>query len=146
MLRYVYGDWNYYALGKTDLLHGAAALLWPTRGTLGRARLQPPATLESLQSQLYASLSVHTVQVERARVLAFERHMEALYDSHRATEIENRVYGMTFVHHPRPYTYFWNSNHAVAAWLRELGCETHGPSFRANWRIVAPTKSIERFR
>jgi hypothetical protein len=40
------------------------------------------------------------------------------------------------VHHPRAYTAFWNSNHAVASWLRELGITTRGPSFGANWRVA----------
>jgi hypothetical protein len=135
LVRYAYGDWDYYALGKTDLLHGAAALLWPTRGALGRAQLQAPMTTESVHSQVPSSHSIHVVHVEQARVLAFERRMEALYDSRRATEVNNPATGMKFVHHPRRYTYFWNSNHAVAAWLRELGCETHGLSFRASWRV-----------
>lgn len=140
MLRYAYGDWNYYALRKTGLWHGIAAVLWPTRSGLGRAKLHGPASPENLQRQVSSAHSVHAVRVERARVLDFERRMEDLYDSRRATEVENRPYGMTFVQHPRPYTYFWNSNHAVAAWLRELGCETHGPSFRANWRISEPSQ------
>jgi hypothetical protein len=135
LLRYAYGDWDYYALGKTDLPHGAAALLWPTRGALGRARLQAPTTPESVRLQVTPSHSIHVVHVEQSRVLAFERRMEALYDSRRATEVNNPANGMTFVHHPRRYTYFWNSNHAVATWLRELGCETRGLSFRASWRV-----------
>ena len=135
MLRYAYGDWNYYALGKTDLWHGIAALLWPTRSGLGRASLQGPATVESVQRQVTSAHLVLPVNVEHARVLAFEQEMEALYHSRQATEVENPLYGLTFVYHPRPYTYFWNSNHAVASWLRALGCETHGLSYRASWSV-----------
>ncbi len=135
LLRYAYGDWNYYALQRTDPFHGAAALLWPTRGALGRASLGGKADLANVQRLLPGAYTVRAVCVERAHVHAFEARMEDLYAEHRATEVENRAYGLSFVHHPRAYTYFWNSNHAVASWLREMGVRTRGPSFRAVWRV-----------
>lgn len=108
-----------------------------------RGSLHGPATLESVQEQIRSIESIHTVRVEHSRVLGFERIMEALYDSRRDTEVENRLYGMNFVHHPRPYTYYWNSNHAAASWLRELGCQTQGLSFRASWQVAAPDQAGE---
>jgi hypothetical protein len=64
--------------------------------------------------------------------------MEALYDSGRDTEVSNPDTGMSFVHHPHAYTVLWNSNHAVASWLRELGSTTRGASFGAKWRVSTP--------
>jgi hypothetical protein len=138
MLRYAYGDWAYYALRKTDPWHGIAALLWPTQGALGRAQLAGPASAESVRTQLGGAHAVHAVRVERASIAAFERRMDALFRSRIETEVENVSYGLRFVHHPRPYTYWWNSNHAVASWLRELGCSTHGLSFHSAWRVRQP--------
>jgi hypothetical protein len=135
MLRYAYGDWAYYALRKNDLWHGIAALLWPTQGALGKGQLSGRESAESVRNQLGAVHAVHTVRVERASIAAFERRMDALFRSRIETAVENVPYGLRFVHHPQPYTYWWNSNHAVASWLRELGCSTHGLSFHAAWHV-----------
>jgi hypothetical protein len=126
MLRYAYGDWDYYALGRNDFLHGVAAVLWPTQAGLGRGVLEGPPTEASLRRQLTGLEAIHALRVERALGREFERRMEALFDSRRETRVDNHLYKLSFVHHPRPYTYFWNSNHAVASWLRELGCVTRG--------------------
>ncbi|MGH8287112.1 MAG: hypothetical protein ACRETT_15295, partial [Steroidobacteraceae bacterium] len=50
MLRYAYGDWRWYALRETGLFRGAAALLWPTQGALGRAELGGPPTLATVRA------------------------------------------------------------------------------------------------
>ncbi|MGH8131352.1 MAG: hypothetical protein ACRES3_10915 [Steroidobacteraceae bacterium] len=136
LLRYAYGDWNYYALGKNDLWHGIAALFWPTQSGLGRGELEGPATVQSVQNQMPWLEAAHSVRVERALALAFEWKMEALFDSLRDTQVDNSLYRLSFVHYPRPYTVLWNSNHAVAAWLHELGCETRGWPLRASWRLA----------
>jgi hypothetical protein len=136
MLRYAYGDWDYYALGRNDFWHGVAALLWPTQAGLGRGVLEGPLTPDSVRRQLTAIEAIHALRVERTLSLAFERRMDALFDSRRGTRVDNAAYRLSFVHHPRPYTYFWNSNHAVASWLRELGCRTQGWPARASWRVV----------
>jgi hypothetical protein len=135
LLRYAYGDWAYYALRKNDIWHGIAALLWPTQGALGRGALTGPQTAPNIRQQVGNIGALHTVRVEHARVTAFRRRMEELFRSRADTEVENVPYGMRFVYHPRSYTYWWNSNHAVASWLRELGCETRGLSFHAAWRV-----------
>jgi hypothetical protein len=134
-LRYAYGDWNWYALGHKDVYHGIAALLWPTGSGLGRADLRG-STAAEISTQVHVVEALHVVQVDRERVRAFEKNMEGLYDTGREREVENREADLSFVPHPRPYSYFWNSNHAVASWLRELGCHTRGASFRARWRVI----------
>jgi hypothetical protein len=42
MVRYAYGDWDWYAQGTTGAIEGSAAVLWPTRAALGRRRLPGP--------------------------------------------------------------------------------------------------------
>jgi hypothetical protein len=142
MLRYAYGDWRWYALRETGPLRALLTLFWPTQGALGRAELVGAPTLENLRLHLGNVASVHSVRVERARVTAFERDMETLYDSRRETEVDTPTTGLRFVHHPRRYTYFHNSNHMVAVWLRRLGCTTRGASFHARWRVEAPRQAV----
>ena len=145
MLRYAYGDWRYYALAKDSLWNGIAALLWPTQGALGRGTLEDPPTLVSVQQQVGSIEHVHLVRVAHSSVIEFERNMERLYQSRSDTAVVNVLYGMNFVHHPRPYTYFWNSNHAVASWLRELGCQTRGLAFHSIWHVEYATRSNVQF-
>lgn len=135
LLRYAYGDWQWYALGHQGVLRAVAALLWPTRAGFGRAVLEGPPSAARVRRQVLSVVEIHALRADRERVLAFERRMEGLYRSRRDTEVQSPWVGMSFVEHPRRYTYFWNSNHAVASWLRELGCETRGPSFSASWRV-----------
>jgi hypothetical protein len=138
MLRFAYGDWYFYALGKKDLYHGIAALLWPTRSALGRSAFAGARSEDAIRENSPTIQSLHRIRVERARVSAFEQNMAALHEAGREHEVENKSAHLSFVPHPRPYTYLWNSNHAVASWLRELGCETRGPSFHASWRVTSP--------
>jgi hypothetical protein len=137
LLAYAYGDWQYYALANNNAFRGVAALVWPTQGTLGRGRLDGPATAESILEQVRGrgAEGVHVVRVDRAGVQRLVAQIEAAYDAQRGTEVENVDYGMSFVHHPQRYTWFWNSNHQTAAWLEELGCEVRGPAFASRWRI-----------
>jgi hypothetical protein len=135
LIRYAYGDWEWYALGKHGAWRGAAALFWPTEGALGRGLLTGPATIENVREQVPAPEEILSIAVERVRLIAFETRMQALYDAGRDTAVSNPEAGMTFVHHPQRYTIFRNSNHAVASWLRELGCETRGVTIGANWRV-----------
>jgi hypothetical protein len=134
---YAYGDWQYYALANNNALRGLAALAWPTQGTLGRGQLTGPATASNVLEQVRGrgADGVHVVEVARASVERLAGRIDALYASQRATEVENADYGMSFVHHPQRYTWFWNSNHQTAAWLEELGCEVRGPAFASRWRI-----------
>lgn len=134
---YVYGDWQYYALENNKALQGIAALTWPTQGTLGRGRLEGPATEAALLSQLQqrGAERVLALRVERSQAHELVERLDAVYHAHQAEEVQNESYRMGFVPHPQRYTWFWNSNHQTAAWLEELGCEIRGPAFAARWRI-----------
>jgi hypothetical protein len=142
LLRYAYGDWRWYALRETGLWRALVTLFWPTQGALGRGELEGPATLANVRARLARAERVHSLRIGRGRVEAFERQMEALYDSRRETEVESPTTGLRFVHDPRRYTYFHNSNHVVAGWLRELGCTTRGASFHSAWRIEPALPSV----
>lgn len=134
LLRYAYGDWNWYALGHHGSWNGISALFWPSEAGFGRGVLEGPATIDGIRARIRAE-EILPVPVDRTRLRAFEKRMEALYDSGRDGEVSNPEVGLSFVHDPQPYSAFSNSNHAVASWLRELGSKTRGFSFGANWRV-----------
>lgn len=136
MVRYVYGDWNWYALRNTGFFDGLRALFWRTQGALGRRELSGPADAAILRQGIKADIIQELLEVSVARA-AVERLRSRLDQEHRAGAQVALVESLDleFVPHPRRYSYFHNSNHAVAAWLRELGCETDGPAFHSRWRI-----------
>jgi len=136
LVRVVYGDWRYYALAEDTVLNGLRALLSPTQGALGRAVLPGPADADHV-GRLVQHDAVHEVRVEREAAARLVRELNAAYEQQRETEVENAPYGMFFVQQDPDYTYFYNSNHAIADWLRRLGCEVRGPTFGSRWRVAA---------
>jgi len=136
MVRYAFGEWQWYALGNTGYLRAIPTLLLPTQGALGRTEMSGEIDEANVASQMRVGFQrMHRVEVERARVDRLHQQLELTFDSNRPTLIMNRANGLHFVHHPRRYTYFFNSNHMLAAWLEALGCEVRGPAFASRWKI-----------
>lgn len=143
-VKYVYGDWDYYALRRNDLWHGIAALFWPTQGALGRNVLPGSVSPEQVANYYAANVQhAYVITVDKAAALELADDLNALYEQYIDTEVVNIAYGLTFVHHPRRYTYFWNSNHAVASWLEALDCDVRGPAYHSSWRIEQPARSVD---
>jgi hypothetical protein len=136
LVAYAYGDWTYYALRKQGPVESVAALLWPTQGTLGRREINGPSNVDTIRRELGPGLEeIYQFDVERSAVARLQAKLDGVYYEGVGTVVES--YGMRFVHHPKPYTYWSNSNHVAAEWLRELGCETRGPAYAAWWRVRA---------
>lgn len=136
IVRYAYGDWDYYALRKNDFGHGLAALVGISQGALGRKELSAKSELEAVRSAVVVgSEHIYELHVERERADALRAKLDDIFEANRASLVINEPYDFEFVHHPKRYSYFYNSNHAVADWLRELGCNVKGPTFSSNWRL-----------
>lgn len=132
--RWAYGDWGWYARGRTSVLRGPVVLFWPTQGALGRERFGPSLDLDQVAARIKGEKRYRiVVAAEDARRLQGE--LTALFNRRRDTLVQQVGGPLLFVHHPRPYTYFGNSNHMAARWLRELGCETRGPAFYSRWSV-----------
>jgi hypothetical protein len=134
-VRYAYGDWNWYALQNQSVLDGVAALFWPTPGALGRAVIESAATAEAMRFALGGGVDVYLLEVDRTASDRLLARLDAAHERARQGRPVVQSYGLTFVRDPQPYTYFNNSNHRTAAWLRELGCEVRGPAFASRWRV-----------
>ncbi|MEX0887415.1 MAG: hypothetical protein WD009_13350, partial [Phycisphaeraceae bacterium] len=75
--RWAYGDWRYYAEGRANVSTGAAALLWPTQGALGRMEHAGPATPAGIEAQVDVSIDeMHAVRVERDAVRRLRAELE----------------------------------------------------------------------
>ncbi len=144
MVRYMYGDWEWYARGNQNAWRGFLALFVPTQGALGRDEFPAVKSADALRDALAVGFDeVFEIEVERERAVALSRDIESQFNSAADTSILNEGNRARFAHHPQSYIYFANSNHMVAAWLRELGCETRGPAFYSSWK-VKPARTDER--
>lgn len=137
MLRYAYGDWRWYALEQKTSGGGAAALLWPTRGALGREAIPGPAGEAAVRAGVEVPIeALHPILVGAAEVAALAARLDRLFESEIDTLVEAPGSGLSFVHHPAPYTFLHSSNRAVAGWLRELGCRVRGTALWSSWRVA----------
>ncbi len=136
MVRYVYGDWRWYAQQETGGLRVLPTLFARTQGALGRASLESPASERALRAQTRVVIDdVHTFQASATRVEALLERLDARFDAARDTRAHSDAYGLDFVHDDKPYTLWDNSNHVVAEWLRALDVEVTGNPIYGRWRI-----------
>lgn len=75
--------------------------------------------------------------VERERVIELKAELDEIF-SRTERPIFNPVFRMYFADHPRSYWFGFNCNHAVAQWLRQLGCRTRGWPLLSNFRLAEP--------
>jgi hypothetical protein len=144
LVRYAYGDWKWYALGKTGFFQGIDALLLPSQATLGRKVLQDDADLKSLR-RLDPFQHQYPLVVSRAQADALRQRLDELFEAHRPTLRFNRDYDLEFVHHPSNYTLFNNCNHETARWLQELGCRVRGLRLVSVWQIKTASSPLSRY-
>lgn len=139
MLRYSYGDWGWYALGRTGVAEGSAALLWPTQGALGRRQLPGPFAPEVVVAQVRVP-SEHAVwfAAEAAAVRRLAARLDSIFEANRGTLIYNPGADLEFVHHPEPYWALHNSNQRVAEWVTALGARVEGPAVLSVWELRGP--------
>lgn len=136
LARYSYGDWRYYAEGKTGIWSGLRAMFAPTKAGLGRKQLSGPATLENIQKQLrIAVVQAVPLQAEAFAVDALQDKLETIYLQNQDSKIYRQDYDLEFVHHPMTYSVRHNSNQVIGQWLTELGSEIHGWPLFSNWQV-----------
>lgn len=148
MVAYAYGDWAYYALRKQGPFESVAALLWPTQSALGRKEISGPPIADTIRRGIGAEIQqLHEFDVEQQAIERLQARLDRLYHDRGSTATHS--YGMTFVHHPEPYTYWSNSNHMTADWLKDLGCEIRGAAFSSSRRVrpiaIAATATLGEF-
>lgn len=134
--RYSYGDWRFYAEGKTGFFSGLRALFMPTKSALGRRELSGPATLDNVTQQInILVLNSVTLDAEAFKVDQLTAELEKIYQQNIASKIYRPDFDLDFVHHPNTYHTFHNSNQIIGQWLRQLGSEIHGWPLLSDWQI-----------
>ena len=136
MVRFAYGDWEWYAMGRSGPLRTLPTLFARTRGALGRQQLEGPATAENVRRQIAVVIrEVHLLEADSERSRLLKERLEHRFSAGLDELHYNKEFDLEFVPDPRPYTLFYNSNHVVADWLSEAGIETGGNPVWGRWNL-----------
>ncbi|MCG6659017.1 hypothetical protein HOP52_14745 [Halomonas campisalis] len=138
LVRYSYGEWAWYVEGRRHALAAVSALFWPTPSGLGRG-VSEEATGRADLGRLAPEgvMRVYPLQADARRVMALERELDAHFERDGIEPVYSEEFGLEFVPYPRAYWFTYQSNLAVARWLRRLGIEVRGIPWLSNWRIDA---------
>ncbi len=136
LVRYLYGEWRWYALQDTGFFRVWPTLFFPTQAALGRKELTGPAGKHTIRRQIPVVIrEIHELPAEADRIDELDRRLKQRFEDAIDTLHHNPDYDLRFVHDPVDYTVFYNSNHVVADWLRELGIEVRGNPIWGWWRV-----------
>lgn len=128
MIEYAFGDWDWFALGKTSAGDGVRALFFSRASTLGRRQLDlaGQANIDDVARRIGAD-RVIPFRAARQRVDALRRRLDGIYYRHHQTVTYEPSSDMWFVRYDGGYSGCHNCNHATKAWLQSLGCRVRGP-------------------
>lgn len=132
-VEYAYGQWDWFALNKVAWYRALPVLLVPGPAGLGRGRLSVPASADAVRVSR-AVEAVHELTVERARVDALRRRLDAEFDATTRRTV-NASLGLEFIPDPQPYSILYHCNTRVVDWLRALGCAVRGVGPDARFQI-----------
>ncbi|HUP66018.1 MAG TPA: hypothetical protein VM557_12150 [Thermoanaerobaculia bacterium] len=139
-LRYAFGDWRFYALGRKGASDAAGALLWPTPAAFGRRETERghDPMLGLAEHVGIAWDHAFPITVERSAVDALRARLESLFEARIETALFNPGPNLVFVRPLESYSIVNSSNQKVAVWLEELGCEVRGIRLLSRWRVETP--------
>lgn len=139
MVRYSYGDWNWYVLRRTGVTEGSRALFRSTPAGLSRKILSASPTAESVQRTLGIEIeNIFLISADVERIARLRDRLDDIFDQNRQSLHHDPTFDLDFVRHPEPYSLGHNSNTVVAEWLRELGAEVRGGGPFSRWTIKEP--------
>ncbi len=142
LVRYSYGEWGWYAERRTGAARAVAALLVETPAALGRRRLPGPAQEAALRRQLRVGIEqLHRFDAEAEAVDRLQLELDTLFAAAPTAPLYNADFDLEFVPHPVDYSLRYNSNRAVADWLRQLGCSVSGNPVLSRWHLHPTDKA-----
>lgn len=142
VVRYAYGEWDWYARDRRGSLAAMSAMLWPSRGALGR-KVYPGVEVPPFPERIVPEgfEEVFVLRAEAARVRQLRSHLDAIFEEGRGDLIYHSFYDLEFVPYPRAYWLAHQSNVVTAEWLRQLGFTVRGTAWSSNWRIELPAET-----
>ena len=141
LVEFAFGQYDWYARNLDDWWRAPVVMLFPAQACLGRRELAGVVLNASVGgvgplARMLGAQEVHAITVESARAAALLRRLETRCADGSAGALANPNVGMTFVSDPDNYWLFYNCNAAVAAWLRETGCQVGGLVVGSRWKVA----------
>jgi hypothetical protein len=143
---YGFGEWNFYGLEKEGFFSGLRAITGLGKGAMSRRRL--PYTLsESEFKRAAGSNRSARFYVERGLAEALRVELERRWQLNADSRVVRTWDGIPVSRDPTAYHLFANSNHAVANWLRRLGCQVSGNTLTSRFKVTTESgASVHQFR
>ncbi|MEE9405560.1 MAG: hypothetical protein V3V20_11765, partial [Algisphaera sp.] len=121
---YTYGDWDLFALNDRDTWSKFKGILLLTQGALGRRDIAYKGQADTDLLNILAhegcwKLSRYTVNHKKLTLL--QNQLDIDFNAKTHTAIYRPQSDMTFVKYPRLYSLAHNCNHALKAWIQDLG-------------------------
>jgi hypothetical protein len=140
---YGFGEWNFYGLEKEGFFSAFRAITGLGKGAISRRRL--PYTLsESEFAWAAGSERSARLFVERGLAEGLRSELERRWQSNADSRVVRTWDGIPVSHDAARYHLFANSNHAVANWLRRLGCRVVGNPLTSNFKVVTGSNASVR--
>jgi hypothetical protein len=136
MIKYSYGDWDWYVLNQRGIRKAIRALFQSSPAALARQKISTVPQKESVRRAVQAPIeNIFSITVEVDKIVSLKARLEHIFAENRSRLYHDPSYGMDFVPYPEPYTLGHNSNQVVAQWLRELGAEVSGGGPFSRWKL-----------
>jgi hypothetical protein len=132
---YGFGEWNFYGLEKEGFFSGLRAITGLGKGAMSRRRL--PYTLsESEFARAAGSNRSSRFYVERGLAEGLRGELQRRWQSNADSRVVRTWDGIPVSRDRAGYHLFANSNHAVANWLRRLGCRVNGNTLTSRFKVI----------
>jgi hypothetical protein len=138
-VEYVYGDWPYAALNKTDPFHTLGALTFSCQPALGRRFLRPPPGRQVPEPPNHPD-TIDPLVLDGDVVKRQVQHLDQRYRMHIETAHLNTYpeYFFTFVYDDQHYSFLHNCNSLTGENLAEMGCTVSGFPILSNFIVMPP--------
>jgi hypothetical protein len=131
LVEWSWGDWNWFAKGRTDLGSGLRALFSAPRSTLSRREITPVPT--NIRARVGEGQVIPLI-VERQRSDALLARLQSRWDRGAAQALTHPD-GRIFVPDPARYSLGNNSVHELRRWLEALDVDVRGSALTARFRV-----------
>jgi hypothetical protein len=132
---YAFGDWDWFAAGRTSLLNGLDAMFASDGSALGRRSVAVGPDPSRLADRVGADRLL-AFEAPRAKVVALETELDARYRRNFDSHVYNPDANLAFVHDDERYSFWHNCNHVTAEWLEALGCEVRGSRITSRFKFA----------
>jgi hypothetical protein len=133
MVEYAYGDWRWFALGKTNIFAGLGAMIRSPQAALGRREVHALPNTPDFARQIGVR-DYFTFDAPAERVVSLLARLDTRFA--RGGEPHFSPYAeLWMVRDDGPYHLFHNSNHFTASSMKALGADVRGLRILSHFRL-----------